>query len=544
MNVLSETLSIPKSIQFIINALNQQTTLKPSKIVQIVKSANVIVEDIMPWADLDHPVTDSYGRKLVYDGGHFEIMVMSWQPGDFSAIHDHGFTQYGAVQIFGPAEHATFRDEDEYLITLNRWIVNPNDVIGVGHRLIHQMGNPTEDQPFISLHVYGTPDQVDCVTGEARIFDVENGKISRVNGGVFFGIPEEEIVKIEEGPIGDFTTRLRYNVEFAKRLKKAELHGQAMEKESAEVIPSILDIANQSSLLDLVNGMVNDQGQQENSVQWRNLTWELKEAAAFLTALNGGDSQNDSFHNYANVYDKIVCKPCMEHFMAKYWKFFLSETGIDPKAAELFSIGCGTGLIEQFVIEELGFLYENVYGIDLSPAMVEVAKDRIRADVGDVLTLDSSVKLWDIAFSGLNVFHYVGNEKLEEAIHKTANIIKTNGYFLGDFITPDHIRWYPNILKSEDNQVISLRTAKLVEDQGHMFQESEIVNVHFTEERMHIRNAGKHYRFLPPMNRVRAYFEEAFGARVALFDAISLEKLSPKADSCPSTRYFVIAQKS
>jgi pyridoxine/pyridoxamine 5'-phosphate oxidase len=60
---------------------------------------------------------------------------------------------------------------------------------------------------------------------------------------------------------------------------------------------------------------------------------------------------------------------------------------------------------------------------------------------------------------------------------------------------------------------------------------------------MEVHYAGKHKRFLPPMNRVRKYFEKAFGGEVQLLDAISLETIDSTSDSCPSTRYVVMAQK-
>jgi hypothetical protein len=69
-------------------------------------------------------------------------MVMSWRPGDFSTIHDHGYTQWGAVQVFGPAEHATFRIDDDKIATLARWRMKNRDVIGVHHDLLHQMATP------------------------------------------------------------------------------------------------------------------------------------------------------------------------------------------------------------------------------------------------------------------------------------------------------------------------------------------------------------------------------------------------------------------
>ena len=151
--------------------------------------------------------------------------------------------------------------------------------------------------------------------------------------------------------------------------------------------------------------------------------------------------------------------------------------------------------------------------------------------------------MWDIAFSGLNVFHYLDFTRLEEAIQKTANIIQKGGYFVGDFITPDHIRWYPNVMYSDDKKVISFRTPKLIEENGRLFQESEITNVNFLDEQMEVAYAGKHRRFLPPMNRIRQYFEKAFGGQVDLYDAHSLEPIPDWADSCKSTRYVVVARK-
>ena len=116
--------------------------------VSLLKDSDISEDDLLSYADFEHHPQDSYGRKMVYKGPNFEIMVMSWKDGDFSAIHDHGHTIWGAVKIFGKAEHATFRWEDERLSTLARWQVSTGDVLGVGHSLIHQMGNK-EQRPFI-----------------------------------------------------------------------------------------------------------------------------------------------------------------------------------------------------------------------------------------------------------------------------------------------------------------------------------------------------------------------------------------------------------
>ena len=534
---------LPASLRFIAGKLSESRDLRPADMRRIILDAGVKPEDLEPWADFDHPVTDSYGRKLVYKGGHFEIMVMSWRPGDFSTIHDHGYTQWGAVQVFGPAEHATFRLDNNKISTLARWRMKTGDAVGVHHDLLHQMGNPTSDTFFLSLHVYGEPEDIDNVTGDARVFDLENNNIQRVDGGVFFALPPEGIKRIEEGPVADFPTRLRHMIELIRRLRKME--NASLNKSGLvldEVIADFLTPDQQRKLLTCLNQNTDEKGHQTNSVYWRILNWELKEAARLQNELFNEQRGQDQFHKYAELYDAVICQPCLDDFMARYLHFFEERYGIDFPGSTLISLGAGTGLVERYIIHQMGMPYNNLLGMDISEAMVAEASRRIQADVGDILTLDPSIRMWDLAFSGLNVFHYIDHQRLEEAIRKSAAIIKPGGYFIGDFITPDHIRWYPNVLYSADRKVISLRTPELIEQKGSLFQESEIINISFQDNFMRVTYAGKHKRFLPPVNRVRTYFERAF-SQVDLYDAISLEPIPEWADSCASTRYFVVAKR-
>lgn len=535
---------LPTSLQYIATQLEQRKNPTTSEMRTIISEAKVVADDLSPWADFDHPVTDSYGRKLVYKGANFEIMVMSWRPGDFSTLHDHGHTQWGAVQLFGPAEHATFLQVGDQIVTSSREIFKSGDIVEVCHSLIHQMGNPTSDKFFLTLHVYGYTEAIDNVTGDARIFDLEKGVIHRVDGGVFFGLPESQWKRTEPGPQGDFPTRLRHYIELIRRVRKMRPEERAARNLNLEAIISEFQSADQwSSLRKFLLENSDEKGHFTNSFNWRLLQYELKEAAKLQNELANEQKTADHFHQYASLYDAVICGPALYDFMARYLFFFAEKYQPDFTEKSMISLGCGTGLVEQHIIDELEMPYENLFGLDISPSMVAEAGKRIQAEVGDVLTLDPSVRMWDIAYSGLNVFQYLGHKRLEEAIQKTAAIVKPGGYFLGDFITPDHIRWYPNVLFSNDEQVVSLRTPELAEEDGSVFQKSDIINMRFQKGQMRVTYAGKHKRFLPPVNRVRAYFEKAFGGKVELYDAISLKAIAPEDDTCASTRYIVVAQK-
>ncbi|MGK7925735.1 MAG: cysteine dioxygenase family protein [Spirulina sp.] len=207
----------PASLQILIDRIRSQIQLTPESIRDCLLAARVSPSDLLPWADFEHPIDDGYGRKLIYDGGFFEIMVMSWRDRDYSAIHDHGLTEWGAVQCFGEAEHYTYRLEDGVLQTDQRCDFQPGEVKLVDRGLIHQMGNLSGEY-FLSLHVYGFNLTEGTITGNARLFDLWEGSIQRTNGGVFFGLPEAQINDRVYGLRGDRETTLRHHQQMRDRI--------------------------------------------------------------------------------------------------------------------------------------------------------------------------------------------------------------------------------------------------------------------------------------------------------------------------------------
>ena len=211
---------LPIRIRRLIEAVEACDRLTPTGTRLLLEASGITAEDLAPWADFDHPKADSYGRKMIHDGGCFELMAMSWAPGDMAAIHDHGYTQWGAVKMLGRAEHAIFKLEDGTLRTAERRLFEPGSVVAVGHDLIHQMGNPGAE-PFLSLHLYGCYERERDVTADARLYELDEGTVQITTGGAFFALPEDAVDRQVPGPASDFPTRLRYQVELLRRLLAA-----------------------------------------------------------------------------------------------------------------------------------------------------------------------------------------------------------------------------------------------------------------------------------------------------------------------------------
>jgi predicted metal-dependent enzyme (double-stranded beta helix superfamily) len=211
---------LPERLQSLVATIDAAEVIDSRSAAQFLAQAGITADDLAAWADYDHPAADSYGRKMVYDGGYFEIMVMSWHDGDMSGIHDHGHTQWGAVQLFGAAEHATFAIEDGRMCTTSRTVCRPDTVLPVDNDLIHQMGNVGQPE-YLTLHLYGCPDRDGDVTGDARLYDVDSRAVDVTGGGAFFAPVADAVDRREPGVDADFPTWLRFVTELLQRLLRA-----------------------------------------------------------------------------------------------------------------------------------------------------------------------------------------------------------------------------------------------------------------------------------------------------------------------------------
>ena len=212
-------LDYPRSLQRLIRTLRMLSPLTPRQLKGVMQDIQINGQDLMRWADFDHSPRDSYGRKLVFQGGQFEIMVMSWLPGDFSAIHDHGHAQWGAVQCFGEAEHYIYTLEGRTLKQPVAAHYKCGDIHTIDGDVIHQMGN-RGSSPFLSLHVYGCEHTDSSITGSARVFDLLENSTQFTNGGVFFCLPESSITRREYGLNGDSETVNMQSVLMRDRIRK------------------------------------------------------------------------------------------------------------------------------------------------------------------------------------------------------------------------------------------------------------------------------------------------------------------------------------
>lgn len=200
--MLVETL--PESLEtlriLISAAINDNGKITAEQVKKLVEQAQVKEEDLKHYADFDHPCEDGYGRKMIYDGGKFEIMAMSWNPNHYSSIHNHGYTQWGVVQVFGNTHHFIYRNKDQKLTFAKKEILTKGEITKIVNATVHQMGNPSTSK-YMTLHVYGSDEKDGNITADAKNYELAFDRVNHTTGGAFFNLPESKIYDFEPCPV-------------------------------------------------------------------------------------------------------------------------------------------------------------------------------------------------------------------------------------------------------------------------------------------------------------------------------------------------------
>ena len=98
-----------------------------------------------------------YKRNTVLLNDHFELVVICWEPGQASAVHDHGRSLCLYLIVDGTMEETLFQmdDNDEPVETDTRaW--GRGDITVADGPTIHSIANRT-DGKLVTVHMYSPP---------------------------------------------------------------------------------------------------------------------------------------------------------------------------------------------------------------------------------------------------------------------------------------------------------------------------------------------------------------------------------------------------
>lgn len=143
----------------------------------------------------------------------------------------------------------------------------------------------------------------------------------------------------------------------------------------------------------------------------------------------------DPYRNYAGIYDRIFDS------MNKGLKLVGIRMFRPSKGMNILDVGCGTGSHL-----ELYQRYQcNLYGIDLSPSMLDVARDRLgdssQLELGDATDMPYEDDKFNLVISMLSL-HEMSPDTRSAVLNEIKRVLKSDGrLLLIDFHTGPYEPW-------------------------------------------------------------------------------------------------------
>jgi cysteine dioxygenase len=111
-----------------------------------------------------------YTRNLVHRCGQYEMLLLGWEAGCESPVHDHAGQHCWMAVLEGELEELHFRPTPEGLVEGRSKVLGPGGVAYIKDEIALHLIRPTNGRRGVSLHLYANPIDTcrtfDRVTGE------------------------------------------------------------------------------------------------------------------------------------------------------------------------------------------------------------------------------------------------------------------------------------------------------------------------------------------------------------------------------------------
>jgi len=141
-----------QSLDELITALSTEEQTKYNHIIRSMKLPSSAFENYSSWCD------DSYTRNCIAENEKFELILLCWQEGQITPIHDHGGEECWVKIIEGEFRETIYAaDEFGKLNVVRSAIAKANDVTYmIDFMGFHSLEN-LSNKKSMSLHLYAKP---------------------------------------------------------------------------------------------------------------------------------------------------------------------------------------------------------------------------------------------------------------------------------------------------------------------------------------------------------------------------------------------------
>ena len=185
---------LPTSVKALITLIEREKPQNSQHLERLYKQVEISAEDLLHFNEFDHSEESSYGRCSVWNNDQIRICALSWNPGDFTAIHAHDNVDYGLIAFYGTSQHRIYDLHNNVIKLKKTEVITEGSIVKMdSHDFYHSMGNANE-APFMTLHIYGC--FIAAETQPSRVFHIERNQVAHTYGGAYLNSPIESNEKM------------------------------------------------------------------------------------------------------------------------------------------------------------------------------------------------------------------------------------------------------------------------------------------------------------------------------------------------------------
>lgn len=152
MNSNEHTTEIPQSLDELITALSEGERTTYNNIFRSINFPTNAFEEFSSWSN------DCYTRNCIFDNDQFELILLCWEKGQMTPIHDHGGEECWVKIIEGEFKETIYKENEKGgLDIVKSSIAKSNDITYMidfmGYHSLENLSNKRS----MSLHFYAKP---------------------------------------------------------------------------------------------------------------------------------------------------------------------------------------------------------------------------------------------------------------------------------------------------------------------------------------------------------------------------------------------------
>ncbi|NOQ74869.1 MAG: hypothetical protein GQ574_22840 [Crocinitomix sp.] len=154
-----------QSLDELVSALSEGERTTYDNIIRSTNLPSSIYENFCSWSD------KSYTRNCIIDTEKFELILLCWEPGQMTPIHDHGGEECWVKVISGEFRETIYQENEAGELTVVKSAVaKTNDITYmIDFMGFHSLENLSNERSM-SLHLYAKPirscNSYDAISGE------------------------------------------------------------------------------------------------------------------------------------------------------------------------------------------------------------------------------------------------------------------------------------------------------------------------------------------------------------------------------------------